>query len=286
MDAYVVQEQAHLVFLADSAASNPLKVRIGDVILDIGATSTIAGAASVAAYIARLPPSTRSLITFVEAAAVFPGIRGRQLLHLFVDASSVKAGMATAHTGFGVFSTSAPVPAGPMAPNALLKLLLYTSHRQSCVTHSTFAAEVYALLEVVREVLELAAIHAHIHTGDEYALPPIDAYADKLFLYNTLDAHSGVVQPTEVGAAAQMLHEVYRGTIATITWLSARGQLADALTKSGRDTPLQQTIKTVVFGVRLAESDYLTKSSPAAPRTEAERVRLLPATETSGDGRM
>jgi len=49
MDAYVVQEQAYLVFLADSAASNPLKVRIGDVILDIGATSTIAGAALVAA---------------------------------------------------------------------------------------------------------------------------------------------------------------------------------------------------------------------------------------------
>jgi len=48
MDAYVVQEQAYLVFLADSAASNALKVRIGDVILDIGATSTIAGAALVA----------------------------------------------------------------------------------------------------------------------------------------------------------------------------------------------------------------------------------------------
>jgi len=173
-----------------------------------------------------------------------------------------------------------------MAPNALLTLLLYTSHRQRRVTHSNIAAEVYALLEVVRAVLELAAIHAHIDTGDEYSLPLIDAFADKLSLYNTLDA-DGVVQPTEVGAAVQVLREVYHGgTIATITWLSARGQKADALTKAGRDTPLQQTIMTVVFGVRLAESDYLTKSSPAAPRTEAERVRLLPATETSGDGRM
>jgi len=254
-----------------ACAATSLARRFGDaVVRDL----TIANRVVAAAKAARPLP------------LVFPGIRGRQRLRLFVDASSVKAGVATAHTGFAVFSTSAAVPAGPMSPDAVLTLLLYTSHRQGRVTHSSFAAEVYALLEGVRAVLELAAIHAHIHTGDEYALPPIDAYTDNLSLYNTLDA-DGVVQPKEVGAAVQELREVYHGgTIATITWLRARGQLADALTKAGRDTPLQQTIKMGMFGVRLAESDYLTKSSPAAPCPDAGAVRIVPAIETGSDGRM
>jgi len=217
---------------------------------------------------------------------VFPGIGGRQRLRLFVDASSVKAGIPTAHTGFAVFATSESVPAVTMSPDAVLTLLLYTSHRQRRVTHSSFAAEVYALLEGVRAVLELAAIHAHIHSGDEYNLPPVDAYTDNLSLYNTLDA-DGVVQPKEVGAAVQELREFYHGgTIATVTWLRARKQLADALTKAGRDTPLQQTIKTGMFGVRLAASDYLTKSSPAAPPANAGPVRIVPSADPGGDGRM
>jgi len=70
-DAYVGQEQAPLVFLADATSSNSLQALIGDVILGIVATSTIAGAACVVAYTARLPASTRSAITSVDATAVF-----------------------------------------------------------------------------------------------------------------------------------------------------------------------------------------------------------------------
>lgn len=54
-------------------------------------------------------------------------------------------------------------------------------------------------------------------------------------------------------------------TMATVTWLRAHGQLADALTKPGRDTPLQQTIGSGAYAVRLAATDYLTKRSSAAP---------------------
>jgi len=207
---------------------------------------------------------------------VFPAVRGPKRLRLFVDASSVKTGIPTAHTGYAVFSTSEEVPAGPMPPDAALTLLLYVSHRQRRVTHSSFAAETYALLEGVRAALELAAIHAHIHTGDEFHLPPIDVYTDNLSLYNTLDA-DGVVQPKEVEAAVQELREFYHGgTLATVTWLRARGQLADALTKAGRDTPLQQTIRTNMFGVRLAERDCLTKSSPAALSRGPKHVGIVP----------
>jgi len=43
-----------------------------------------------------------------------------------------------------------------------------------------------------------------------------------------------------VGAAVQELRNFYHGgTLATVTWLRARGQLVDALTKACRNTPLQ-----------------------------------------------
>lgn len=93
----------------------------------------------------------------------------------------------------------------------------------------------------------------------------MNVYTDNLSLYNTLDA-DGVVQPKEVGAAVQELRKFYHdGTLGTITWLRAHGQLADALAKHRRDTPLQQTIRTGASAVRLAATDYLTKRSSAAP---------------------
>lgn len=43
-NAFLARKQAHLVFLFDSADGTLLHARIGDVILGIGATETIAGA--------------------------------------------------------------------------------------------------------------------------------------------------------------------------------------------------------------------------------------------------
>lgn len=47
-------------------------------------------------------------------------------------------------------------------------MLQFASHRQRRVTHSSFAAEVCALLEGKRAVKELAVVHALVHTGDEH----------------------------------------------------------------------------------------------------------------------
>ena len=227
-----------------ACAATTLARRFGSaVVRDLSVANRVVSAAKAA----RPPP------------LVFPAVRRPERLRLFVDASSVKTGIRTTHPGYAVFSTSEEVPAGLMPPEAALTLLLYVSHRQRRVTHSSFAAEAYAMLEAVRAALELAAIHAHIHTGDEFYRPPIDVYTDNPSLYNTLDA-DGVVQPKEVGAAVQELREFdHGGNLSTVTWLRARGQLADALTKAGRDTPLQQTIRTGMFGVKFAERDYLTK---------------------------
>eukprot|EP00170_Pyropia_yezoensis_P001373 contig_6083_g1377 len=90
----------------------------------------------------------------------------------------------------------------------------------------------------MRAVQELAVVHALFHRGDEYTQAPVDVYTDNLFLFNTLDV-DGVVQPKEAGAAMQEQREMcHEGAMSTITWLRARGQLADALTKAGRNTPL------------------------------------------------
>lgn len=213
------------------------------------------------------------VIAAVKAARPMPlmymYLRGPERLRLFTDASSVKLGEPTAHTGFAIFSTPSSVAAGRLPPDAPLVLLQYASHRQRRVTHSSFAAEVYALLEGMRAVKELAVVHALVHTGDEYAQAPVDVYTDNLSLFNTLDA-DGVVQPKEVGAAVQELREMYHnGVMSTMTWLRARGQLADALTKAGRNTPLQQTVASGTYGVRLANGDYLTKTSASAPTLTA-----------------
>lgn len=97
----------------------------------------------------------------------------------------------------------------------------------------------------------------------------------------------GVVQPKEVGAAVQELREFYHGgSISTITWLRAHGQLADALTKAGRDTPLQRTLQTGRFGVRLSERDFLTKSSAAAQHGPTDAGRVYSGQDAPGDGRM
>lgn len=121
------------------------------------------------------------------------------------------------------------------------------------------------MLEGVRAAKELAVIHALVNHGNKYKLAPIDMYTENLFLYNTLDA-DGVVQLKKDGAAVQELRELYRGgTMSTVTWLRAHGQVADALTKPGRGTPLQQTIRTGAYAVRLAATYYPTKLSSAAP---------------------
>lgn len=59
----------------------------------------------------------------------------------------------------------------------------------------------------------------------------------------------------------ELRHFSHGGTLATVTWLRARGKLADEMTKACRNTPLQQTIQTGRFNVRLLDGDYLSKSS-------------------------
>jgi len=69
---YVAHESAHIVLSAfKNEKAQTLDTRVGDVILDTGATASIAGAAWVAAYVARLTTVARSAIRSIAANSIF-----------------------------------------------------------------------------------------------------------------------------------------------------------------------------------------------------------------------
>jgi len=103
-----------------------------------------------------------------QLSLIFPPLGGAQRLRLLVDASNFKNGVLAAHTGCAVFSTSATVERGPLPPAVDLSSLLYMSHLQRRVTHSSFSVEAYALLEGVRAFHEVAAIQAQVRTTPIY----------------------------------------------------------------------------------------------------------------------
>lgn len=68
-----------------------------------------------------------------------------------------------------------------------------------------------------------------------------------------------------MGAAFQELRELYRsGAPASVTWIRARSQLADILTKPGRGSPWEDTVRTGFYNVRIGSGDFLTKTAAAA----------------------
>ena len=69
---YVAHESAHIVLSAvKGEEAQTLDTRVGDVILDIGATASIARAAWVATYVARLTTVARSNIRSIAASSIF-----------------------------------------------------------------------------------------------------------------------------------------------------------------------------------------------------------------------
>lgn len=67
----IAHERVHLIFTADGSPGRPLLAAPGEVVLDIGATATIAGMDWVRRYVARLPPAVRSSIHSEQAEALF-----------------------------------------------------------------------------------------------------------------------------------------------------------------------------------------------------------------------
>lgn len=78
---------------------------------------------------------------------LFTAVAPLHRLVLFADASSITSSLASAQTGDLVLLASDAPVRGSLSPDTPLFLLAWGSHKQRRVTHSSFAAETYALLD-------------------------------------------------------------------------------------------------------------------------------------------
>ena len=182
---------------------------------------------------------------------LFTAVSPPHRLVLFADASSITSSSASAQTGDLVFLASDVAVWGSLLTETPLVLLAWGSHKQRRVTHSSFAAETYALLDGMRAEIEVSCVLAHLTHGVDSALAPIDAFTDSLSLFNTMSAAS-ILEPKEVNAGVAALREMYgAGSMASLTWVPDGAQLADSLTKPSSSASLRSTLSTGCYGLRL-----------------------------------
>lgn len=138
----------------------------------------------------------------------------------------------TARTGYIVFLATGTGFRGDLGATTILVPLEWDSHLQRHVNHRSFADETYALLDGMRAAVDVACVLANLLAGMDYSLALIDAFIDCHSLFNTISS-TGVVKPTEVDAEVVSLREMFgAGSMSSLTWLPAAGQLADGLTET------------------------------------------------------
>lgn len=176
---------------------------------------------------------------------------------LFSNASSISNASPTAQTGYLVFLAADTGGRGALGPSTPLVLLAWDSHSQRLVTHSSFAAETYALIDGMRAAVDVACVFANISDGDDSALAHIDTFIDCHSLFNTIPS-TGLVKTKEVYAGVAAFREMYEaGAMSSLTWLPAAGQLADCLTKPSSSNSLLEDLRTGRYG--LVPAGSLTK---------------------------
>lgn len=187
----------------------------------------------------RVVRAARAAVNF---PVTFQALTAPRRLVLFSEASSITLDSATAQTGYLVFMAHDNGTRGDLSADTPLVLLAWGSHKQRRVTHSSFAAETYALLDGMSAAVEVACILGHMTHGPDGDLPPIDAVTDCLSLFNTLSA-TGLVRPKEFNAGVAALRELYTsGGMSSVTWTPAGGQLADCLTKASSSMSLRAVL--------------------------------------------
>jgi len=166
-------------------------------------------------------------------------------LYLFTDSSAVTLRSASAQTGFALFLgaaggvVGAAGSAAAAADGVSADLVAWGSHRQRRVTHSSFAAEAFGLLQGLRSALDAAAVAGLLFNGSVGADLPVHAFVDSRSLYDSLTSTSATGSK-EVRACLADLRDHYRlGSLASVTWLPGTLQLADGLTKPTGAGPLR-----------------------------------------------
>ena len=141
------------------------------------------------------------------------------------------------------------------------------------MTHSSFAAETYALLDGMRAAIETACVLAHLTDGTDASLLPVDAFTDCHGLFNTMSG-TGLSRPKEINAAIAALRDMYSSAaMSSLTWLPAAGQVADCLTKPSSSASLRAVLRSGRYGLRPVGA--LTKTHET-DRTDLDAA-LLPS---------
>jgi len=107
------------------------------------------------------------------------------------------------------------------------------------VTHSSFAAEAFGLLQGLRSALDDATVAGLLFDGSVGAGLPGHAFGDSRSLYDSLTFMSATGSK-KVRASIADLRDHYRlGSLAKLTWLPGSLQLEDGLTKPTGAGPLR-----------------------------------------------
>lgn len=131
-------------------------------------------------------------------------------------------------------------------------MVAWGSHRQRRVTHSSFAAEAFALLHGLQAALTLASVAGALLGGADQVPPSVHVVTDSLGVYDALSSRCETGSK-EVRAVVEDLRDYYTsGALASITWMPGRFQLADGLTKATGANNLRAAIAAGALTLRCA----------------------------------
>lgn len=107
-------------------------------------------------------------------------------LVLFTDSSAVTLRAPVSQAGFALFLTSSTEgPSGQVLGGlGRSTLVAWGSHRQRRVTHSSFAAEAFALLHGLQAALVSASVAGALLGGKDHAPLPVHVVTDSLGVYD------------------------------------------------------------------------------------------------------
>ena len=107
------------------------------------------------------------------------------------------------------------------------------------MTHSSFAAEAFGLLQGLRSTLDDAAVAGLLFDGSVGAGLPVHAFVDSRSPYDSLTSTSATGSKEVRACIADLSDHYSLGSLASLTWLPGSLQLADGLTKPTGAGPLR-----------------------------------------------
>ena len=200
------------------------------------------------ALVADLVSANKQLAAASASRACFlllhPSPVGR-CLYLFTDSITVTLRSSSAQTGVAIFLgaargvVGAAVSVAAEADGVSADLVAWGSHSQRRVTHSSFAAEAFCLLQGLRSAVDAADVAGLLFDGAVGGGLPVHAFVDSRSLYDSLSSTSATGSK-EVRACIDDRRDHHRlGSPASVTWLPSSLQLADGLTKPTGAGPLR-----------------------------------------------